>query len=219
MKRYYFGILFLLCFVSSIAWCNPTGGDTPPESTPKKKKKSQEESSGLNVKFIPAFFWNSAGLEVEVPVANQFTVALSGYGKLGRTDSKKNNYIVPQERFLENGYMVELAARYYPTLTPKPAGPYAQVAVNYGNLLYFDGTTRPFSINQRWRKLEGNNPRNRSELKEFQPYGFSLGGGYQVVFVQRKIIANLGAGIQGNIAKGGGIEVFIYVTPSIGILF
>jgi hypothetical protein len=219
MKRYYFGILFLLCFVSSTAWGNSIGDDTPPGPTPKKKKKSQKEPSGLNVKFIPAFFWNSAGLEVEVPVANRLTVALSGYGKLGRTDSKKNNYVIPQEPFLENGYMVELAARYYPTLTPKPAGLYAQVAVNYGNLLYFDGTTRPFSINQRWRKLEGNNLRNRSELKEFQPYGFSLGGGYQVMFVQRKIIANLGAGIQGNIAKSGGIGISVYVTPSIGIFF
>ena len=214
MKRLYFLVFITFCLNSSLYAGN---GLKSYSYLPKHISDDGMSISRFNIKIQPAVFWATLGLEAEYVVSPKFTLALNILGKLGETDAKNNFRPIKKQDFLENGYLAELTGRCYIQLTKKkialaPTGFYIQATVGYSKLLYFDGNTRPFTLHTRKRNI------NDPNFKNPTPIIGSLGAGYQVELVPKKIIANLSILSQTNIDDRG-FFLSIYISPSIGILF
>lgn len=189
------------------------GESTKANSSPASPKY---DGSGFNIKFAPGFLWNTAGLEVEFPVGAKLTLGVNAYGKLGPTDNKKNNYIQKQEDYMKTGYLAELSAKYY--FGSAPVGMYAHITGGYGNLLYGDGTIKPYSMITRPRDFE-KAPQVAIELPEVKPYRGSLGIGYQFAMPTRKLVANLAGGALVGFDSENKTFFSLYLAPSVGIIF
>jgi hypothetical protein len=188
------------------------------ENFAKKKKKPTRKSydgSGFAIKAMPALFWNSLALEAEYPVNRTFSIAVSGTFKLGRTDGPRSNFKVNPADYLDNGYRFELQVRYFLTGFA-PLGFYVSAYVSYGQIVYFDGTTRPYSL---WNRVkEQDNLRSRSGISKPQPIGGGGGFGYQLMIIPKRVIANFFIGVQTNVDGDNTIFLSGYVAPSIGII-
>lgn len=186
--------------------------------TPGKKKQMRKgyDGSGFNIKAMPALFWNSASVEMELPVHKSFSVAVSGTFKLGRTDGKQSNFRVNPAEYLDNGFRLDLHVRYFP-VSHAPFGFYADAFASYGQIVYFDGTTRPYSLLNRVK--EKNDLRSPSNISKPQPFGAGVGVGYQVLLIPKKVVANFFFGVQSNIDGDNTIFLSGFVAPSLGILF
>ena len=173
--------------------------------------------NALNVKFMPAFYWSSLGVEIEYPLADAFTIGLNILGKIGRTDGKRVVFKIRPETHQESAYRMELAAKYYLKKTA-PIGLYAQFNVTYGNLLFFDGTNRPYTLHSKWKKFDGG-VRSPSEVERPKDYSLGIGGGYQLIVIPKKIIANIMVGTQLYLEQSSGMYPSFYVAPSLGYVF
>lgn len=183
--------------------------------------KSSGNASRFNLKIQPAFFWASVGLEGEYVATPKMTIALNLIGKLGSTTSSQNVYPIRQEEFLNSGYLAELTGRYYMTLSKRkitlaPFGFYVQASVGYSKLLYFDGSTRPFTLHTRTRP--STDPRTPNEFATPSPLVGGLGAGYQIELVPHTILANIYLGTQVN-TDSKGVFISLFVSPSIGMMF
>ena len=170
---------------------------------------------GFNIKLSPSFFWKTATLELEYPVAKHFTIGLNFLAKLGRWDGKKSNRTIPYEDYLKNGFGVELAGKYY-IKHDAPEGFYIQANVAYNNFFYQDGTTRPFSFFTHWRNQNG---ASSSEFKAPKPIQFGLGVGYQVILLPKHFIGNVMIGTLGNFSGDNEFQFSVYLAPSLGYVF
>jgi len=173
--------------------------------------------NALNVKLMPAFYWSSIGAEVEYPINDAFSVGLNILGKIGRTDGKNVVFKIRPEDYQESAYRVELAAKYYLSKSA-PIGFYGQFNLSYGNLLFFDGTNRPYTLHSKWKKFDGN-VRKPAEVEPPKDYSLGLGAGYQLVVIPKKIIANIMVGTQLYLEQHSGIYPSFYVSPSLGYVF
>lgn len=172
--------------------------------------------SGFNIKLSPAIFWKTAVLEFEYPVSKTFTVGVNLLAKIGRTDGAKANAILKNENILDNGLRAELAFKYF-IKKEAPLGFYAQGNVAWGNLIYFDGNVRPYTLHNHWKKPTPEYP--TGILERPFPISAGVGGGYQLVMLPKHIIANLMLGVQGNMDQQNDFFVSIYVAPSLGYMF
>jgi hypothetical protein len=180
------------------------------------KNDAEATKGGFNIKLSPAFFWKTIGLELELPLGKKFSVGVNLFGKVGRTDGKKSNFKVPDQDFLKDGLRAELALKYYFKPTA-PEGFYLQANFAYNQIVYSDGTTKPYSINTHVR-----NERDTSftgELLKPYPYSAGLGLGYQVVFIPKHVIGNIMVGVQGNMDSFNNPFLSFYIAPSIGYKF
>lgn len=186
----------------------------------KKKRKSLSTSEdkfkgkGISVKLVPAFFYNTVGLELEFPLSKSLTAGINFYGKLGRTDNETSNYRVRQNAALENGYLAEAAIKYY--FDEAPSGWYLQGSLGVGNLTYEDGSARPFS----WlvTKPEFKNLNTPYEVPENNPFRVGLGGGYQWVIIPRHLVANFMGGVY-YFTSPDASYLSPYLAPSVGFIF
>lgn len=171
---------------------------------------------GFSIKAIPFFYWNTYGLSVEVPIISRFTVGVNAMYKFGRLDGENSNYLVKHENFHENGYLVDMYVRGY--FGEMPKGFYAQLGASFGDILYHDGTTRPYTFNNNWKEFDNFN--EVSELPDRSNYRFIGGVGYQMVIVSRKIVGNVLLGGQVDFKETDNSAVIsLYLEPSIGIIF
>jgi hypothetical protein len=183
----------------------------------KKKKPTRKgyDGSGFALKAMPALFWNSFSIEAEYPASRKFSIALSTIFKLGRTDGQRSNFKVNPADYLDNGFRVELQVRYFLNGFA-PLGFYVSAFASYGQIVYFDGTTRPYSL---WNRVkEQDNLRNRSGITKPQPIGGGAGLGYQLMIIPKRIVANFFIGVQTNVDGDNTIFLSGYVAPSIGII-
>jgi hypothetical protein len=180
------------------------------------EKKTESTKGGFNIKLSPAFFWKTIGLELELPIGNRFSIGVNLFGKVGRTDGQKSNYKVNDQDFLKDGIRAELALKYYLKPTA-PEGFYIQANFAYNQIVYSDGTTKPYSIN-----THINNTRDTSSsgtIAKPYPYSAGLGLGYQLVFIPKHLIANIMIGAQGNMDTYNNPFLSFYIAPSIGYKF
>ncbi len=187
-------------------------------SAPKKKKPMRKgyDGSGFNINVMPALFWNSFAVELEYPLHKTISIALNGTFKIGRTDGKRSNFRVNPADYLDNGYRLDLHVRYFP-VSHAPFGVYIAGFASYGQIVYFDGTTRPYSLLNRVK--EKDDLRSPSNIVKPQPFGGGGGVGYQVILIPKHIIANFFFGVQTNIDGDNTIFLSGFVAPSLGILF
>jgi hypothetical protein len=218
MKKAFYLSFFAILFISDAF------GDLGPDSlksnfpfTPPKKKHSskKEETGKFNIKTSPAFFWKTIVLEIEAPLGNKFSIGLNIYGKLGRTDGKTANFIVKKQNFLNDGIRAELAFKYYFKPTA-PEGLYLQTNFAYNQIVYADGTTKPYTLNSH---IETADTSATGTLSKPFPYSAGIGIGYQMIIVPKHLIGNFMLGIQGNMDGRENPFLSIFVAPSIGYLF
>lgn len=229
----------LLCFMWLAAGAAVPQGVVPPDAAKVAPSAPPQEDAGVrradaiaspvNVKLLPALFWNTVGLEVEVALSGSFTLGVAGHAKWGPTDADRNNLRLLDQSYYDAGYLVEVFGRYYP-LQPAPSGWYLQANAAHGNLLYADATTRPFTLlTLRDLPDQGSLTRRVSESK---PYAFGLGSGYQFMIPSARLIVNLMGGVQMGFWDSptapqedltrdtdGRPYVFFYVAPSVGFYF
>ncbi|GAL87558.1 hypothetical protein MYP_4788 [Sporocytophaga myxococcoides] len=182
-----------------------------------KHAATEENSSkGLNIKLSPAFFWNTASIEFEYPLSSKFSLGINLFAKLGNTGSGKNNIKVKEESFLKDGYLAEGLFRFYP-LAMAPEGIFIQGSLTYGNLIYFDGNTRPYTLHNHWRKLQ--NVNSSIPIEKPKPLGGGLGIGFQTVIIPEHLIGCLVLGVQANTDVANKTFYSIYLAPSLGFKF
>lgn len=172
------------------------------------------DGSAISVKFIPGFFWNTPGIELEFPMGENLSFAVNGFYKFGRTDGENANLKLRQNDALNNGYLAEGHLRYY--FKGSPFKFYAQAMVGYGNTYYADGSVRPFSLSGNIGPFKGLN--NLSEPLKTNPLRVGLGGGYQWILSSRGLVVNCGFGIHNHTSEEGTHFTF-YLQPSIGFIF
>ncbi len=176
----------------------------------------ENPSKGFNIKISPAFFWNTASIEFEYPLSTKFSVGVNIFAKLGSTGGGKNNIKVKEESFLKDGYLAEGLLRFYP-LAMAPEGIFIQGSLTYGNLIYFDGNTRPYTLHNHWRKLK--NVNSSVPIEKPKPLGGGLGIGFQTVIIPEHLIGCLVLGVQANQDAGNKTFYSIYLAPSLGFKF
>lgn len=175
-------------------------------------KEEEYKGSGLNFKLTPALFWSTLGLEVEKPVSDNITLSLAGAYRLGSVETKTDREVT--DASYGNQYMVELAGKYYFDKTPK--GWYAMAQVNVSNMLFADGTSRPFST--------FGPAKSQSDINQANPFlkpgafRYGLGAGYQWIAIRRNLVANIGAGLQ-FYSDSKGTHANLYLMPSFGYIF
>jgi len=191
--------------------------NTPDPSAAGNFLRLSSPLGGLNAKLMPAFYLNSLGLEVEYPLNDFFTIGINLIGKIGRTDGNRVVFKIRPETSQEASYRVELAAKYYISKNA-PTGLYGQFNISFGNLLFFDGTNRPYTLHSRWKRFDAG---IRSPVEIVPPRDLSLGVGvgYQLVVIPKKIIANIMVGSQLFFEQDSGIYPSVYISPSLGYVF
>lgn len=174
---------------------------------------------GPNVKLIPAmFFWNTLGLEFEIPMGLLSFGAVGMYKFNERYGDIQNLKFRPED-YQKSGFRAEVFARYY-YRGEAPVGLFAEGKIFYNNIIYFDGNPMPYTLYNRWKDLNG--LREPSEVYTPQPFGLGIATGIQVQVVPNIIIANLKAGLdinQDSPENGEKVFLSIYLQPSIGITF
>jgi hypothetical protein len=176
----------------------------------------ENPTRGFNIKLSPAFFWNTASLELEYPVNGKFSFGLNLYAKLGSTGNGKATIKVREESFLKDGYLAEGLLRFYPG-GMAPEGIFIQGSATYGNLIYFDGNTRPYTLHNHWRKLQ--NVNSSVPIEKPKPFGGGVGIGFQTVIIPEHLIGCLVLGMQVNNDATNKTFYSIYLAPSLGFKF
>lgn len=168
---------------------------------------------GLSIKFIPAFFWNTYGLQAEYPLSFKMTVGINGYFYTGLP---KGGQIKPtHQAFHDNNWGVDVFGKYY-FKDNAPEGLYVYANASYNKMLYFDGNNRPFTLHNNWKEFEGFDKNNVLAI----PSNFSggIGVGYQIKFMPH-LVGDATFVMQGQTSSKGGAYLSFHILPSIGYLF
>ena len=177
------------------------------------------EHSKFNLKLSPAVFWSTLGLEAEFVISPKVSISLNlmrKFNQLDRSPQRKDN----ASPYILDGYLAEIIGRYYLTVLKQhpsiaPQGFYIQASGGYNQLLYFDGSTRPYSLHTRKPVAS---PQSTTQFQHTAPLAGTIGIGYQLELVQHKVIANLTVGTQANTDRMG-LIVSVFLSPSIGMMF
>ena len=178
------------------------------------KRHHDYDAPFASIKFYPAIYWNSYGLEYEQTVSSHFTVALRGYYNTGTQASA--NFYDHDPRASEQGFLVDLMGKFYFHKTPQK-GPYLSLGASYGDLLLVDGSFRPWTLFNTGRELEGVDESTVGDIPRAQPFHFQVSGGYQISLLFRKITGNIQTGVQASFLEEGGTALQFFVEPGIGI--
>ena len=179
--------------------------------------RQNQVAGGLNFKLMPALYWDCVGLEVEYPISDIMSVGLNILGQAGRTDAGDIVFKVRPEYYQQPAWRAEFALKYYLS-SRAPIGFYVQANASYGNLLFFDGTNRPFTMHSRWKKFD-KGLRAPVELERPLPFSTGIGAGYQLIIIPKKIVGNIMIGTQLHLSDQTRLYPALYLSPSLGLLF
>ena len=167
---------------------------------------------GFSFKLVPALYWGTVGAQVEYPVSEKFSACVMVMSKL----AESRGYSVKKEDFHENGFSIDLIGKYF-IKGAAPEGFYGLVNLSYNTMLYFDGSTRPYTMHNRWKEFNGYRVPN--DLVKPKPFNASVGAGYQLIVIPQHIIADVFIGVSGSIDHDNTPFVQFYMTPSLGYVF
>ncbi len=164
---------------------------------------------GLSIKYVPAFYWNTIGIQAEYPLTLNFSGGLNVLYALGYNENPSSISVFP-DTFLESGIAIDLFGKYYFT-GDAPEGFYAYANVSYNSMFYFDGNNRPYTIHSHWKNTES------EEFNYPSAFNGGVGAGYQVKILNH-LIADVLTGVQ--LQSGSeGFYYSVYFMPSIGYVF
>lgn len=167
---------------------------------------------GVSIKILPAFYWGVLGAQVEYPISKKLTANIMIMSKL----SESRSYAVKKEDFHENGFSVDLFGKYY-FKENAPEGLYALADLSFNTMIFYDGTTRPYAMHNRWKDFNGYRVPN--DIKKPNPFNFAAGVGYQMIIIPQHIIADVFMGASANLDHDNSFFVQFYIAPSLGYVF
>lgn len=167
---------------------------------------------GMSFKILPALYWGTLGAQIEYPISKKVSASLMVMSKL----SESRGYSVKKEDFHESGFSIDLLGKYF-LIGEAPEGLYGVLGLSYNSMLYFDGSTRPYTMHNRWKDFNGFRVPN--DLYKAKPFNATLGTGYQLIVIPQHIIVDVFMGISGNFDHNNSFFVQFYVAPSIGYVF
>lgn len=173
---------------------------------------------GPNIKISPAIYWNTIGMEFEMPMG-MMSFGIAGMYKFNERLGNDKNFKVRPEDYQQDGFRAELFGRYF-FRGESPVGLFVEGKLFYNTIIYFDGNPMPYTLYNRWKELDG--LRSPNEIRKPNPFGLGGAGGIQVMVVPNAIIANLKVGLdlnQDNPDNDNKLFLSIYLQPSIGITF
>lgn len=174
--------------------------------------------AGPNLKLLPAIYWNTVGLEFEVP-AGLWSFGVMGMYKFNERFGNDKNFKVRPEDYQKSGFRAEVFGRYW-YRGEAPAGLFVEGKVFYNTIIYFDGNPMPYTLYNRWKELDG--LRAPTEISKPSPFGLGIATGIQIYVIQGVLVANIKGGLdlnQDNADNGNKVFLSLYLQPSIGISF
>lgn len=182
-------------------------------------KSSKTENSGSHKKFsiqtLPAFYLNTWSVDVNYHVSNAFTIGLSYASTLGNNAGGKQHYVIAQD-YTKNGMRLQLSGNYFFS-KKAPEGFYGHVQVSYNTIVYYDGTTRPFSLTN--HREDVSSLGSGELLSNAKKLDMGIGIGYQAIVIPDHIIANILIGVQGNQTSENTLFINAYIRPTVGFIF
>lgn len=169
---------------------------------------------GLSIKVIPAFFWNTYGLQAEYPLSFKVTLGMNAYYYTGLPKDGGDEKPVHQA-FHNNNFGVDVFGKYY-FKDNAPEGLYAYANVSYNKMLYFDGNNRPFALHNNWKDFDGFDKNNVLAIPSNLSGG--VGVGYQIKFMPH-LVGDATFVTQIQTSSDGGAYFSLHILPSVGYLF
>lgn len=214
LQFFFIVLLSFLSFTISLAQTGP-GESSPKTSETNSSPQSSSPLSGLNIQILPAFYLNTWAVDLNVPINNQITVGLSYSSTFGNNTGDKQHFVIAQD-YTKQGMRLQLSGKFF--LSQKaPEGFYGHVQVSYNTLVYYDGSTRPFSLFNHRKDISGVG--NGELVSQAKKVDMGVGFGYQAIIIPNHIIANMLVGIQGNQSSDNELFMNIYIRPTIGFVF
>lgn len=167
---------------------------------------------GLSIEFIPAFYWNTVGLQVEYPLNFKLSVGVNILYSMGLNDEPAT-FDFRDDAYLNGGIAFDGFAKYFFS-GKAPEGVYAYANISYNNILYFDGNNRPYTLHNHWREFQD---AQSLDFKNPNPLNGGLGAGYQVKILKH-LIADVLTGVQLQTSEKG-FYPSVFILPSVGYVF
>lgn len=199
----------IICFSFVLALsCVASNGDDETSESPNPKFPK-----GLTLRCMPAIFWNTFLAEGEYNLPNKkIAVGITTYYAWGIN----KNTIYTRDKSKDGGFEVDLFGKYYFSQKEKE-GLFAQVNVSYNQIVYPEGTIRPFSVNNNGKK--SHTPADKPLIFDPKPFNVGLGVGYQIRMIPKRVYASIMLGCQFSQNFDGKMLPTIFLLPSISYVF
>jgi len=199
----------LVCFSFVFALvCFGSNGDDETSVNPNPKFPK-----GLTLRCMPAIFWNTFLAEGEYQLPNKkIAMGLTTYYAWGIN----KNTIYTRDKSKDGGFGVDLFAKYYFSKKDKE-GLFGQVNVSYNQIVYPEGTVRPFSINNNGKK--SHTPADKPLIFDPEPFNFGFGVGYQIKMIPKHVFGSIMMGCQFSRNFDGKMLPTVFLLPSVSYVF
>jgi hypothetical protein len=166
-----------------------------------------------SLKLTPAFGYRTFVAQYEHPLSDHLSLSLlAGFKAAGNKDD--NNLNPRKNNSLKSGYLVDVVGKYYFNLAP--SGFYALASAGASNIIYDNGTVRPYSFTPGIKKLDPT--KTDATIPNPKALRVAIGAGYQWTIIPRTLIADFNFNI-GSYSNSDGSYVQMYFTPSVGYIF
>lgn len=211
-KQLIFILLFGLLGLSN-SWAQEDAKS--PQLEQEKSKSLSSPLKKLSIQTLPAFYLNTWSLDLNYRISKAFIIGLSYGSTLGNNDGGKQHYVVTQD-YTREGMRLQLSGNYF-FGKKAPKGFYTHLQVSYNTIVYYDGTTRPFSLTN--HRKDVSSLASGDLLSNAKKVDIGIGVGYQAIVIPNYIIANILIGIQGNQTSESTLFMNVYIRPTIGFIF
>jgi len=181
-------------------------------------KSTEKGKKHTAIRFAPAFFWNTVGLEFEKQLGKRTSIGLNATITYGR--DVDNDVLVQassqNSAILNQGVAIDLIAkRYFDTDFNNL---FFFMAASYNSIEYFNIDKKPYTLfnqlsNEKKEEILENNTRVTNS------YGASFGVGYQIMMIPNHLIVNIEGGIAGYVTITNTPFFSLFLMPSIGYKF
>jgi hypothetical protein len=167
-----------------------------------------------SLKLTPAFGYRTFMAQYEHPINDHFSVSLLAGLKFSATAD--DNTLSPVGNDADKGgYLVDVIGRYY--FKTAPSGFYLQGALGASNIIYRNGTVRPYSFTTGIKEAKLGTP-TANTVPNPNAFRVAVGGGYQWTIIPRTLIADINLSV-GSYSNTDGSALQLYFTPSVGYIF
>ena len=166
-----------------------------------------------SLKLTPAPGYRTFMAHYEHPLSDHLSLSLvAGFKSSG---PKEDNNLTPaKNNIYKSGYLVDVVGKYYFNLAP--SGFYGLASLGASNILYGNGTVRPYSFTPGIKKLDPT--KADATIPNPKALRIAVGAGYQWTIIPRTLIADFNFNI-GSYSNSDGSHVQMYFTPSVGYIF
>ncbi len=172
----------------------------------------------MAVRIVPAFFWNTIGIEFERQLKQKISVGLNTTLTFGR-DIDNDRLIQANAQgsaILNQGIGIDLIIKKY--FNKGFTGLFFSASASFNSIEYFNSDKKPYTLyNSLLRKTKDEILETNTNVTN--SYGASLGIGYQMIMIPDHLIVNIESGIATYLTVTNVPFFSLYLAPSIGYKF